>query len=85
MNQIKREKRLKQKLFQEVDPQIKHMILSIADQKPFDKIFEIAQEITDDLDAKKENVELNKTSIKATINNSKSSHPNKSKSVSFND
>ena len=31
------------------------MILTRADQKPFDKMLEIAQEITDDLDAKKEN------------------------------
>ena len=61
----------------------KQMILSKADQKPFDKILEIAQEITDDLDAKKDNVELNKTSIKRTNNNSKSSHPNKSKSFPF--
>ena len=33
----------------------------------------------------KDNVELNKTSIKPTNDNSKSSHHNKSKSVSFND
>ena len=51
------EKRLNQKLFQEVDPQIKQMILSRADQKLFDKMLEIAEEITDDLDSKKDNVE----------------------------
>ena len=51
--QDQREKLLKQKLFQEVDPQIKQMILSRANQKPFDKMLEIAQEITDDLDAKR--------------------------------
>ena len=51
------EKRLNQKLFQEVDPQRKQMILSRADQKLFDKMLEIAEEITDDLDSKKDNVE----------------------------
>ena len=51
--QDQREKLLKQKLFQEVDPQIKQMILSRGNQKPFDKMLEIAQEITDDLDAKR--------------------------------
>ena len=55
--QDQREKLLKQKLFQEVDPQIKQMILSRADQKLFDKMLEIAEEITDDLDSKKDNVE----------------------------